>query len=713
MSRNLSELPPEVLNQIVTHFDAVNVLLRLSLTCRRLHGYVQVNGYRIFVQTNFRFTDSRAPWREAAHSLTTATKCWQRRSLQASYLSPELDIAYLPYRSDPARRQRPQPSYPKRQSMGFQAQIDCIETWIGGTWDTRKEILAIGAGAELRVRIRSMGAEVEKCYYAASEEERGFKYDLLHHRKQEIVWKGNDYLDGRDDIVSLNLLRRHDRPINNRCHLIIGRASGVLERVSISLSPGAENGEDVQIADDGAVIVEGADLPTEAVSGPVATTRYDTGMRPVRCTHVNSSKSPLLAACLADCIIALYSADSAPESSSPLSKITFTTPKDSSRIWTSRFLTPTRLALGRGPSTVPLSIHDVTPTGLHPIPLQAFASASSSSVYAISPLPSSSHLLLSGWYNGEIRLHDQRQRESSLSAAAATFVDPLDSTSPIYSLLPRGTDRFIAGSARHALIKVFDLRMPGIMRYSTPETTIKGAKETDDSFNLFIRYREQLPNPMNSQHPHLLHPASPGQQLFSPIYSLASASAFSPTFYAGLEQQIVQFRQVDPMDRWPDMEFKHVKEARGSLKEWWGWGLCGSRNRLQVNKEALEMERMVLGLVEYGGGGASWASRGGDGDGDGDGEGETISVQRGGVKLFYLDEAGDAVKTAVDGINISNGSDASTDRSNPASGHGWLDSRWTVEGKPTQRQTAIRRGEGRGRGMSWARYRGRRGNRYG
>lgn len=37
----------------------------------------------------------------------------------------------------------------------------------------------------------------------------------------------------------------------------------------------------------------------------------------------------------------------------------------------------------------------------------------------------------------------------------------LAENSAIYSLLPLGRERFVAGASRYAMIKIFDLRMPG------------------------------------------------------------------------------------------------------------------------------------------------------------------------------------------------------------------------------------------------------------
>lgn len=47
----------------------------------------------------------------------------------------------------------------------------------------------------------------------------------------------------------------------------------------------------------------------------------------------------------------------------------------------------------------------------------------------------------------------------------ATYADPIDVQTPIYSLCPLGRQRFIVGGGRHCLLKIFDLRMGGARVY--------------------------------------------------------------------------------------------------------------------------------------------------------------------------------------------------------------------------------------------------------
>ena len=48
---SLVSLPPELLTQIVAHVDTVRAVLRLALTCKMAHAFVENDGFRVFVQT--------------------------------------------------------------------------------------------------------------------------------------------------------------------------------------------------------------------------------------------------------------------------------------------------------------------------------------------------------------------------------------------------------------------------------------------------------------------------------------------------------------------------------------------------------------------------------------------------------------------------------------------------------------------------------------
>ncbi|SLM35962.1 WD40/YVTN repeat-like-containing domain [Lasallia pustulata] len=313
--------------------------------------------------------------------------------------------------------------------MGYQPVIDSYESFTGASWTSRREVLCWGAGAELNLRIRGMGDEVEMAWHEASiGRERLEKYDQHHHKIDWAVYKENYSQEGRDDITSVNLLRTSQRQEDSSEYVVVGRASGRLQCLRL--------------------------LPEEHESEVVA--GYVTDNRPVRGATVSPSMEPLLAACLTDGTVAIYPVTHNKAEIEPL-----------------------------GPSPTPLHIYQINQAGIHATPLRRFGTSDagitvygdtsapasttpSSSIYSLTALPHSSpaggspgDLLLSGWYDGCIRQHDTR----APNPTTALYADPIDGASPIYSLLALGRERFIAGGARHSILKIFDLRMPGGKAY--------------------------------------------------------------------------------------------------------------------------------------------------------------------------------------------------------------------------------------------------------
>lgn len=163
------------------------------------------------------------------------------------------------------------------------------------------------------------------------------------------------------------------------------------------------------------------------------------------------------------------------------------------------------------------------------------------------------------------RLHDLRSPEKCV----AVFSDPVDTFSPIYSLASFGRERFIAGGARFALLKIFDLRMPGGKLYHatdldpcpSPSTRCQPdyfshAKLKSGYCQYHYDARHHRPdtnvfmNDFQADHRYSRRPDSP-------IYSLSSPSPYSPTFFVGLEERVLQIDVVSIMDRHPDPIYRY------------------------------------------------------------------------------------------------------------------------------------------------------------
>lgn len=132
-------------------------------------------------------------------------------------------------------------------------------------------------------------------------------------------------------------------------------------------------------------------------------------------------------------------------------------------------------------SATPLAVHSITNDRLSPIPsailYQASPTSTGSAVYGICSGPPSSpwglspQVLVSGWYNGTVSVHDLRASSRFSSLLTSHSPAPLRpvltlvnswSDEPIYSVSCGGGSgsHVAAGSARHSLVSFWDVRYP-------------------------------------------------------------------------------------------------------------------------------------------------------------------------------------------------------------------------------------------------------------
>lgn len=156
----------------------------------------------------------------------------------------------------------------------------------------------------------------------------------------------------------------------------------------------------------------------------------------------------------------------------------------------------------------------------------------------------------------------------------------MDTFSPIYSLLPIGTERFVAGGARHSIIKIFDLRMQGGKLYhSAGVGPCSGASENRPrnfksgrwlsccEHHYDSKYRRRDWNVFLRPRDNTIRRASE-----SPVYALSRPSQCSPTFFAGVESTVLQFDMVSIMDEYPDPLFQYGQannEDKHDVKRKW------------------------------------------------------------------------------------------------------------------------------------------------
>lgn len=584
----LADLPAELLNQIISHSSATSIG-HLSQTSRPLHEFVEREGWRSYVQTTFPSLRCPPCWRDAAHSLTTLTRNWQRRAFIAQYLEPAGDIANAST-NQPLKKWR----RPGGQTMGFQPSVDSYETFPTNRWTDRREVVAWSAGAELVVRVRVRNSETEQAYRIASPQERRDRYGTNGMRTKWWSYRPLSAAEGRDDITSIKIIKPNHTQGHNDVDahkILVGTANGDLHLVQV---------------------------PAEDM-GPIKTHFVTNGV-PVRSIALSPS-STFMVANLSDTKLSLFNIDPSKLKVAPSSEVNaMPDGKKGCRIWSTRFLDAKRLAIGLGPSVQPINIFEVRPDGITAQPIRkiglggdadALMPGQASSIYPIEALldvnggTGEGNLFMSGGYDGIIRLHDLR----SPSSYETMYQDPTDDAA-IYSLLSRGRDRVVAGTSRHCLVKVFDLRVSGASQYDYAGFAGEGEEgPSKDDWNIFINPRHRYANtPWRGPNSWMRRSAE------GSVYSLSSPSPTSPLIYAGVENAVVEFNFSSVLDPHPDPLFTlsnddgskpaYFKSKQDVLNlAMYAQGTDGSKEAMKLRgqrsiDETIDQQRTATGLDE-------------------------------------------------------------------------------------------------------------------
>ncbi|KAK0874527.1 hypothetical protein LTR87_011489 [Friedmanniomyces endolithicus] len=550
----LTDLPPELLDHIATYLPTAQSILRLGTASKSLHAFVEKNAWQTFARARFpslhaNYSDDTTSYKGVVRSLSTASRAWDRRAFNARYVEPHGEIRAYPGHKRPERWKRP-----RGQTIGFTPQLDVYED-VRPRWQDREETLAFSAGAEVCVRKKRR-----------------------REGRESVMWMTYRPLsayEGRDDITTLHLLKPDSGAHGEYTQrLITGTANGDLRLLSLSEGPGGE----------------------------VSTTQFATQGLPVRSsTLLQPPFAPaLLAASLGDSQVNLYHVDPSQTKIAPSSSIEIRPPQMSNaeqrarhqRIWSTQFLSSQTLAVGIGPSDQPIHTYDLTPSGLTKYPSRKFSLQNtdldisrldlsppaipaeppkpSSSIYPIAPLPpsstasasSQSTVFLSGAYDSTIRLHDLRSPRD----VEQSYTDPTDD-SAIYSLLPRGREQVVAGTSRHSLLKVFDLRLGARCYDYLDATAAASLQQTDGTaprrrrerrdWNLFLKPHNtpSSSSAATAGRRGSYYSRSAASSHASSVYSLASPSPCSPILYAGVESAVVELAFTGALDRWPDPAF--------------------------------------------------------------------------------------------------------------------------------------------------------------
>lgn len=519
----LSTLPNEILSLITNYLDHPKDVRHLSLTCHRLHQFVEIDGWNAYLAGRFGITAPFSEGRTTVHGITTLYRNWDRKAFLARYIEPSSRIISL------NTWQQGKWENTSAQTMGYQPSIDSYEDTQG--WTNRREVLTWSAGRQLAMRIKETGSRVPTPL-ARIEEQDGL--DIYKHRATWYTYQIPDSREGIDDITALRLLRPSQHNDSSE-YIAFGTASGQLSLLEVNL-----NGHDTK------------------------THYFKTHQEPVGSLSISPHDKPLMAT-IRGPSLTLYPVHFGAEDEdlSPLDEIN---PRPSSaqniettRPWTCNFIAQNRIAVGLGPSLEPVEVFGVQPDGMRPLRrfgvqdqyaiLDSYKPVKTS-VYPVAPLRLESqagtdpgNVFLSGAYDGYIRLHDMRSPNDF-----ERLISDETNGSPVYSLVTQGLERVIAGVSQHSMLKVFDLRFSGSHAYSypLPDSGHKGAQPSND-WNLFLHPRHQESRPGQQRRGHRIED--------SPVYSLSLPSATSPSLYAGVEGAIMGLDFLSVMDPYPDPLF--------------------------------------------------------------------------------------------------------------------------------------------------------------
>lgn len=538
----LEDLPVEVLQQITGHLPTASAIVNLSLANKKLHQSIAVEDdgiFRQFVQNRFPSIVTPPFWKDVARTLTSRSRAWDRRAFVARECRAPRDDHWWPARVEP------------KQKFGFVSVIDSYESWTNGT--NGRSVLAIGAAGRLRVRICDEGTTSWR------------------------TWRMPDDHLPSNDILDVRLLKPHQRQAGPDEQLVIRRANGEVVFVQSGAGP--------------VETVPGTRYPTDPF---LQMTRFATTPNDVDCVDVNQADDPILAVCSTRSIqlfpVGRMNAITQPCNDFQLDqRYSY---KHRSRC--AKFLSHEILAVSvqglEGRHSSPIDVYHVTSHGLLLETLGAaqsiYAADGSNSVRhcanAIAPLDATAGLagrpgevFLSGWTDGVVRLHDMR----TPLVPTAEYFDGVDD-GQILSLLPIGHEKFLAGSHHNAILRTFDLRMPGARSYSYLDATalpdpmpnkhtrsvvldgqakMPSISRCEREINIFLslhipstrRLWQPLPRRADSRLP----------RYRGSIYSLSAPSPSSPSVFAGIENYVIQ------------LDFLSTDDATGSRSRFFDFGL--------------------------------------------------------------------------------------------------------------------------------------------
>lgn len=532
----LESLPADILLIILSHLDTAQSIARLGSTCRVLHNVIVTVGWRTFARSCFPTldlpeVDSDDGWKGLARTLTSQSRDWDRRAFVFDNF-----VRTIPQQQNRrgGRRGGARGGTPlvASQTIPCHLVVAAHETRSGSR---NVETVIWGAGEDLVARMRSRcgGKEPEEAWHLSE----GVRYG---------------HTAGKDDITSLSLVEDASQRWDEKgAAAVAGRASGELSLLSLHESrfaqpllhfrPSAENSDDLE-------------------------------QREIQA--LDTSKHGCLLASATKETVMLYSfeeqegRDDADEAAlvTPHDHLKLRHQQDSSPFQVVRdikFVGHDLLAVAMTSSLDPLRFITIRPSGLDIATSPKLTGGyikdefESGSVRAILPIGSNSTAagfettILSAWDDGTIRLQDLRTRRPF----DRIYQDHFEPTTPTSSLISFGFERFVAGSARASVLKIFDFRWSKGYQYTNalpcsddpPYPESRSPTMTASPYQPDLDRCDHLSGARCCWHTLSSHSFyTPNINVYlnvrreSPIHTLAKASDTSPTLYAGLSATLVE-----------------------------------------------------------------------------------------------------------------------------------------------------------------------------
>lgn len=538
----LDNMPLDILLIIFSYLNTARAIASIGAACKRLRGVVQASGWRIFVRAHFESMSlpkdikDQEEWSSWARKLTSHSRSWERRQFSVESFGAPV-------------KKPPRDAHGTGPRLRFQTVPPHIMVAATSTFEEgfEKETVAWGAGEDIVVRWRKLSHSVTKseAWMATEGPSLGFK-------------------SGKDDVTAISILASSGSDTN----ILVGRASGHLQVLSTNRIKPAQVVASLQPAmADGTTTCEQKDIQAFDVniSGDTAAVITKDSTLIYSLDHVSTSTDNVVTAV------------------QPIEALGLRGMQDSQQfrsLRTIKFMSNGDMALGLTSSPEPLRYLTRTPTGLvmlNAMKLRPSNRCTQSYIHdtqdlqtvrdllpvnAMSAASGSGNVILGSYDDSTVRLQDLR----TPCHYDTIYQDHFEVLTPVGPLTSYGMERFIAGSARTASLKIFDFRWTKPYHYTDalpcdrvslaptprPPTMVAAPSFLDHRkcnhlLGRLCRCHALAKTDFYRPNCNVYLPVS--YQLVSPIYSLAKSSELSATVYAGMTGELIALSTRDQGER--------------------------------------------------------------------------------------------------------------------------------------------------------------------